>query len=234
MINFVSMSDIKRIVVTGASKGIGFQIVQQLAAQGHIVYAVSRNIQPLLTAGSSFKTLIPVQADITTGVKEIQEVIEDHKVDLLINNAGLLVNKPIAEMQDQDIQFQFDVNVMAPLRLIRDLLLSFNPLGASIINITSMGGVQGTAKFPGLSAYSSSKGALTILTECLAEELKERNISCNAIALGAVQTEMLEQAFPGYVAPVMADEMAQYIVDFALNRSSLFNGKTIQVANSTP
>lgn len=228
------MSDIKRIVVTGASKGIGFQIVQQLAAQGHIVYAVSRNIQPLLTAGSSFKTLIPVQADITTGVKEIQEVIEDHKVDLLINNAGLLVNKPIAEMQDQDIQFQFDVNVMAPLRLIRDLLLSFNPLGASIINITSMGGVQGTAKFPGLSAYSSSKGALTILTECLAEELKERNISCNAIALGAVQTEMLEQAFPGYVAPVMADEMAQYIVDFALNRSSLFNGKTIQVANSTP
>lgn len=228
------MSDIKRIVVTGASKGIGFQIVQQLAAQGHIVYAVSRNIQPLLTAGSSFKTLIPVQADITTGVKEIQEVIEDHKVDLLINNAGLLVNKPIAEMQDQDIQFQFDVNVMAPLRLIRDLLLSFNPLGSSIINITSMGGVQGTAKFPGLSAYSSSKGALTILTECLAEELKERNISCNAIALGAVQTEMLEQAFPGYVAPVMADEMAQYIVDFALNRSSLFNGKTIQVANSTP
>lgn len=228
------MSDIKRIVVTGASKGIGFQMVQQLAAQGHIVYAVSRNIQPLLTAGSSFKTLIPVQADITTGVKEIQEVIEDHKVDLLINNAGLLVNKPIAEMQDQDIQFQFDVNVMAPLRLIRDLLLSFNPLGSSIINITSMGGVQGTAKFPGLSAYSSSKGALTILTECLAEELKERNISCNAIALGAVQTEMLEQAFPGYVAPVMADEMAQYIVDFALNRSSLFNGKTIQVANSTP
>ena len=103
-----------------------------------------------------------------------------------------------------------------------------------VVTVSSMGGVQGSMKFPGLSAYSSSKGAVITLTELLAEEYKETGPSFNVLALGAVQTEMLEEAFPGYQAPVTALEMATYIKDFALTGHKLYNGKLLQVSNSTP
>ena len=97
-----------------------------------------------------------------------------------------------------------------------------------------MGGVQGSMKFPGLAAYSSSKGAVITLTELLAEEYKEHAISFNVLALGAVQTEMLEEAFPGYEAPTTALEMANYIYEFALTGNKFYNGKMLQVSSSTP
>jgi NAD(P)-dependent dehydrogenase (short-subunit alcohol dehydrogenase family) len=97
-----------------------------------------------------------------------------------------------------------------------------------------MGGVQGSMKFAGLSAYSSSKGAVITLTELLAEEYKETGPSFNVLALGAVQTEMLEEAFPGYKASVSADQMANYIFDFSVNGNKLYNGKLMQVSSSTP
>ncbi len=97
-----------------------------------------------------------------------------------------------------------------------------------------MGGIQGSLKFAGLSAYSSSKGAVITLMELLAEEYKERGVQFNALALGAVQTEMLKEAFPDYEAPTSAKDMAKYIADFALNGNSIFNGKVLQVSNSTP
>ena len=105
---------------------------------------------------------------------------------------------------------------------------------AHIVNIGSMGGFQGSAKFKGLSLYSSSKGALAILSECLAEELKERKIFVNCLALGSAQTEMLSEAFPGYHAPLTAREMAGFVVDFATRGHRWFNGKVLPVAVSTP
>jgi NAD(P)-dependent dehydrogenase (short-subunit alcohol dehydrogenase family) len=103
-----------------------------------------------------------------------------------------------------------------------------------VLNITSMGGVQGTVKFPGLSAYSSSKGALSILTELLAEEFKEKGPAFNALALGAVQTEMLAEAFPGYEAPVSAQQMGDYILNFALTAHQFYNGKVLPISSTTP
>ncbi len=97
-----------------------------------------------------------------------------------------------------------------------------------------MGGVQGSLKFPGLSAYSSSKAAVITLTELLAEEYKESGPSFNVLALGAVQTEMLEEAFPGYKAPISAEKMAKYIADFSLSGNEFYNGKLLQVSSSTP
>ena len=82
-----------------------------------------------------------------------------------------------------------------------------------VVNISSIGGLANTSKFPGLSAYSSSKGALNILTEMLAEEYKETSIKFNTLALGAVQTEMLEEAFPGYNAPISPNEVSKFIFD---------------------
>ena len=107
--------------------------------------------------------------------------------------------------------------------------------GAHVVSISSMGGIQGSLKFGGLAAYSSSKGALITLSEILAEEYKERGIIFNTLALGAVQTEMLAEAFPDYYkANISPQEMAHYIADFALNGSKVFNGKVLQVANTTP
>jgi NAD(P)-dependent dehydrogenase (short-subunit alcohol dehydrogenase family) len=97
-----------------------------------------------------------------------------------------------------------------------------------------MGGVQGSSKFAGLAAYSSSKGALITLTELLAEEFKETGPSFNALAFGAVQTEMLEEAFPGYIAPLSADQMGAYLLNFALTGHQFFNGKVLPVSSGTP
>jgi NAD(P)-dependent dehydrogenase (short-subunit alcohol dehydrogenase family) len=103
-----------------------------------------------------------------------------------------------------------------------------------IVNISSIGGFQGSVKFPGLSAYSSSKAALVCLTECLAEEFKDKNIAFNCLALGAVQTDMLNEAFPGYKAPVSASSMASFVTDFVLKAHHFMNGKIIPVSLSTP
>lgn len=100
---------------------------------------------------------------------------------------------------------------------------------AHIINIGSFGGFQGSSKFSGLAAYSSSKAALANLTECLAEEFKNKNISVNCLALGAVETEMFREAFPGNSAPVNAATMAEFIAWFVVNGSKFFNGKILPV-----
>lgn len=97
-----------------------------------------------------------------------------------------------------------------------------------------MGGHESTSKFSGLSAYSASKAALANLTECLAEEWKTEGISVNCLMLGAVNTEMLGEAFPGYQAPLNAVEMADFICDFSLKGNTFFNGKLLPVSLSTP
>lgn len=164
----------------------------------------------------------------------LPRIVEKIKeIDIIINNAGLLINKPFEELTDNDFDDIFDLNVKSIFRLIRDLI-SVIKKGAHIVNISSMGGYQGSAKFPGLSLYSASKGALAVLTECLAEELKDKGISVNALALGAVQTEMLSEAFPNYKAPLSASEMADFIYDFALTGHKHYNGKILPVSLSTP
>jgi NAD(P)-dependent dehydrogenase (short-subunit alcohol dehydrogenase family) len=114
------------------------------------------------------------------------------------------------------------------------VVLPFLQKGSHVVTISSMGGIQGSMKFPGLAAYSSSKGAVITLSELLAEEYKEQGITFNVLALGAVQTEMLAEAFPGYQAPISAAEMAEYIVDFTLTGNKYYNGKVLEVSSSNP
>jgi len=155
------------------------------------------------------------------------------KIDAIIHNAGALLLKPFAETTAMDFENLYKVNVFGVANLTR-VCLPFLSKGSHVVSISSMGGIQGSMKFAGLSAYSSSKGALITLSELLAEEYKEQGITFNVLALGAVNTEMLAEAFPGYVAPLSATEMANYIADFALNGNKFFNGKVLQVSASTP
>ena len=223
----------KTLLVTGASRGVGFEICKLAAANGHTVIALSRNISPLKGIPNihPFSVDLSNELEVVDFVKEISSSFKS--IDVLINNAGSLINKPFLEISSSDFEAVFKVNVFAVASLTRLMLPMMNAKG-HVLNITSMGGVQGSAKFPGLSAYSSSKGALVILTELLAEEFKDSGPSFNALALGAVQTEMLEEAFPGYKAPVSAVQMAEYIIDFALKGHQFYNGKVLPISSSTP
>ncbi len=223
----------KTFLVTGASRGVGFEICKQAAANGHRAIALSRNISPLkgIPDVHPFSVDLSLESEVDDFVKEISSSFKI--IDVLINNAGSLINKPFLKISSSDFEAVFKVNVFAVANLTRLMIPMMNARG-HVLNITSMGGVQGSAKFPGLSAYSSSKGALVILTELLAEEFKDSGPSFNALALGAVQTEMLEEAFPGYKAPVSAAQIAEYIIDFALNGHQFYNGKVLPISSSTP
>ena len=125
------------------------------------------------------------------------------------------------------------MNVFGVVELTQ-ICIPYLKKGSHVVTVSSMGGVQGSLKFPGLAAYSSAKGAVITLSELLAEEYKEQGIAFNVLALGAVQTEMLEEAFPGYQAPVEAHEMAEYIFNFAATSQKFYNGKVLSVSGSNP
>ena len=223
----------KTLIVTGASRGLGFEICKQLAFKGHKVIALSRNIKPLRSIENvyPYSVDLSIKSQVNGFVKEI--AANFNTIDVLINNAGSLVNKPFLDLSSAEFEEVYKVNVFAVATLTR-LILPLMDTKGHVLNITSMGGIQGSTKFPGLSAYSSSKGALIILTELLAEEFKESGPSFNALALGAVQTEMLEEVFPGYQAPVSADQMAQYVIEFALTGNLFYNGKVLPRSSTTP
>lgn len=229
------------VIITGVSKGIGFELMKQFANSEYMVIAVSRNVKTIQSfiQTKQVVNVLPVQADITkkTGLDKIFKTCKQlgKPVSIVVNNAGELILKPFAKITEKEIQSVYQTNVFAPFLLIQGLLPYMGKVKRShIVNISSMGGFQGSAKFNGLSAYSSSKAALTGLTECLAEELKDKNIAVNCLAIGAVQTEMLSKAFPGYKAPLKPNEMASYIHEFAINGSKFFNGKVLPVSSTTP
>lgn len=225
----------KHIIITGTSRGIGFEMVKQLSKQGHHILALSRNEAPVKALKLKNVTTFPFDLGDAYAYKKVEDFISStwHHVDILINNAGMLLNKPFAETNISDFEEVYKTNVFGVAELTR-VVLPFMRKEGHVLTISSMGGVQGSMKFPGLAAYSSSKGAVVTLTELLAEEYKDSGISFNVLALGAVQTEMLEEAFPGYKAPTSAVDMATYISDFALNGNKFYNGKLLQVSNSTP
>ena len=235
------------IIVTGASQGIGSEVVKSFGAgKGNKVIGIARNKKRLVDLADLIGTfqegaeIVPVPFDLskTDRIKrDLVPVIEKHMncVDILINNAGFLTRKSFQTTTLADVEMSFTVNFIAPYFLIQGLmdglLASNHP---HILNISSMGGFQGSVKFEGLSAYSASKAALACLTECLAAEFRETQIAINCLAIGSVRTEMLEEAFPGYTAPVSPLEMAGFIKDFAINGYRYFRGKIIPVAYTTP
>lgn len=226
---------IKNIVITGTSRGIGYELVALFTNAGHNVLALSRNEVPISGLNISNCQCMPCDITHDADLKKVSDFLKSDwkRVDVLINNSGYLVNKPFAKLKREDFQEAYDVNVFGAAAMTQTVL-PFMKKDGHVVNISSMGGVQGSAKFPGLAAYSSSKGALITLTEVLAEEYKETGPAFNVLALGAVQTEMLEEAFPGYKAPLTAKEMGKYIMEFALKGNQFYNGKVLQVSNSTP
>ena len=225
----------RNIIITGTSRGIGFELVKLFSKSGYQVLALSRNEKPIEDLKLKNVTAFSFDLSENTAYKKVEDFIKTNwkQVDVLINNAGLLLNKPFENTSFIDFETVYKTNVFGVAELTR-IVLPYMIKQSHVVTISSMGGVQGSMKFAGLAAYSSSKAAVITLTELLAEEYKETGVSFNVLALGAVQTEMLEDAFPGYVASINALEMAEYIFDFSLNGNKYYNGKLLQVSNSTP
>ncbi len=221
------------IVITGTSQGIGFELVKILSKE-HKIFALTSNTSKLMEKiGSNHITIVPF--DFRTDLPETIFSDLPHTIDILINNAGTLINKPFGELTPNEIDEIMNVNFKKPILLIQSLIekIKHSPV-RHVVNIGSMGGFQGSSKFPGLSVYSASKAAMSAVTECLAVEYNHLDIRFNCLALGAVQTEMLTKAFPTYAAPLKPQEMAEFIADFALYKWKYFNGKVLPVAVSNP
>ena len=223
----------KNIIITGTSSGIGFELVNIFSKKNHRVLALSRDNSKLRELKLDGVDAIDFDLNHNDYGKINEFLKKDEKIDILINNAGYLVNKPFKETTLEDFQMVYSTNVFSVAMLIKNTI-DFMESGSNVLNISSIGGIQGSLKFPGLSAYSSSKGALNILTEMLAEEYKDRGIHFNSLALGSVQTKMLEKAFPNFTASTSALEMAEYIYNFSTNGYRLMNGKVISVSSTTP
>lgn len=225
----------KNIIITGTSRGIGFELAQLFAKNNYNVLAISRNAEPLKKLNLKNISTLSVDLSDEHDFKKVTDFVSKNwkKVDVLIHNAGKLINKPFEKLSSKDFFDVYTINVFAVAQLT-SVLIPFLSKGSHVVTISSIGGVQGSMKFPGLAAYSSSKGAVITLSELLAEEYKEQQISFNVLALGAVQTEMLQEAFPGYKAPISAEEMANYIYNFALTGNKYYNGKILEVSSTTP
>lgn len=232
------------ILITGASKGIGVELVKQFATNpNNNIVALSRNQELLIQlkeyCQTQFNNTVHIHSiDFSSNnfSEQLQNILEKENLtfNIVVNNAGYLLNKAFTEYSQQEIENTFKVNTYAPIHICQQVINQNNAQPCHIINIGSMGGFQGSVKFPGLSIYSSSKAALANLTECLAEEYKETRIKINCLALGSIQTEMLNKAFPGYKAQLTPQQMAEYIVSFSINGQQYFNGKILPISNATP
>ena len=233
----------KKVLITGASKGIGFELAKVFAKKNHALYLIARDSRKLKKLKREIKEINPELPCYTLSfdlskLNNVKNLISNIKnrfgsIDIVIHNGGSLVKKNFIKMKKEDLINSFSVNYFAPF-LITQKVIPILSKKAHVVFISSIGGLNGTVKFPGLSSYSPSKGALVTLAECLAEEFKMTTLRFNCLALGAVQTEMLKKAFPGYKAPLSAKKMALFIFDFSMNASEFFNGKVLPVSTTTP
>ena len=225
----------KKVIITGTSRGIGFELAQQFAKNNFQVLALSRNQKPL--DNLKLKNIETLSVDVCNqdDLQKVSKYLSEHwgDVDILIHNAGFLINKPFESLTKDDFLRVYDVNVFGVAALTQ-ICIPYLKKGSHVVTISSMGGIQGSLKFPGLAAYSSAKGAVITLSELLAEEYKSAEIAFNVLAIGAVQTEMLAEAFPDYQASLNANEMADYIFNFATTANKFYNGKVLQASNTTP
>lgn len=227
----------KTIIIIGGSTGIGKALVEEAAKEAsNKIFAFARKDKLMRDNFRALNNVSTHHLDLEFfDEKKISDVIANiGPIDILINNAGYLVKNSFNKLSHEDFLKSYQINVIGIMQCVQAAIPKMNPNGSHIVNISSMGGFQGSVKFPGLSAYSTSKAALCSFTELFAEEYKDSGIKMNCLCLGAVQTEMLEEAFPGFKAPHSPEEMASFIYTFAVTQGVFMNGKIIPVSQSTP
>jgi NAD(P)-dependent dehydrogenase (short-subunit alcohol dehydrogenase family) len=234
----------KSVLITGAGSGIGREVCLSFLTSGWNVIGLLRNVvqgESLKNACEDLRgtlSLIHVDLNDSDFLDSITNGLSDldiDSLDVLINVAGGLDVKELNDIDETHLKSMMRINFEVPVLLTKELIPFLSNGGSSnIINITSMSGFQGSVRFPGLSIYGASKAALGSWTESIAVELVSKNIHANALAIGSVNTDMLQKAFPDYEATINPEEMAEYIYSFASLGYKFYNGKTLSVAITNP
>ena len=199
-------------VVTGGSGGIGGEVAGELRARRWQVTSLSRRDG----------------CDITDEEQVTRAFGALGSLDALIHCAAVLIKRPFIEMPAEDWDAQLDVGLRGAFLCAREAFRLMRRRGGSIVMVSSLSGVFGAEKFPGMSAYVAAKSGLAGLTEALAVEGREHGIRVNAISPGAVDTEMLRVA--GVEGPALSPaEVARVIVWLASPESAPLTGANLRM-----
>jgi 3-oxoacyl-[acyl-carrier protein] reductase len=219
--------DKKVCLITGTSRGIGRAIAEKFAEEGAVVYANAREIGSIdewskECSERNQTKVVPVYFDVVdyAAVKQaVMQILKDNqRIDVLVNNAGIVSYELLGMIQLENMRNMFEVNVIAVIQLIQFVSrIMARQKGGSIINISSIVGVKGVK---GQLAYSATKGAVISITKSAAKELAAQNVRVNAIAPGMIDTERL--------SAVMEKSFSERISDIGMGRL----GKPSEIANA--
>lgn len=222
------------VLITGGGSGIGAACAAEFFRRGRPVVIIGRTASRLketarrIGGGDRVLALAGQAGDESFACRAFAAARKRFgSVDILVNNAAVLVKKPFLETSAAEWDATMRTNLRGPFLFSREFLRAAKP-GRAIINIGSLAGVHGTAKFTGLSAYTVSKYAITGLTAALAVEARPLGVAVFCVAPGAVNTQMLRKAAPGLKAGAVPADIARVVVELAEAESpDLLSGATI-------
>lgn len=229
------------VMITGGAKGIGRACAEIFLEAGFSVSLISRTSTELENTAKELLKTYPGRVSSLCGDISQPSIVKNWFAQTqkelgiptaLINNASIFLNKPISEQSLEEWEKVIKVNLNGSFLCAQALFqcAKESPAPKSIVNISSLAGIRGTEKFPGLSSYVASKFAVVGLTEALAVEGRDLGIRVNCIAPGAVDTEMLRKALPSLkpkAVPRDIAKIAYYLCD--PNQSGILTGSTIEV-----
>lgn len=228
-------------IITGAGQGVGRATAQLFAREGAQVVLFSRTGTHLDETMRSISTITSAGGDILSVVgdvaqeEDVQALFERVKetygrVDILVNCAGIVAVRPFVEMDTETWDQVVNVNLRGTFLCCREAFRMMTQQQQGVIlNLSSLSGVKGVEKFPGLSAYNVSKAGVASLTEILAVEGKPHNIRVCAVSPGAIDTEMLRQAAPHLKAGMTPEDMAEILLFLADDSGRMFSGSNIEL-----
>lgn len=225
-------------IITGAGRGIGRATARLFAQAGAHVVLFSRTASHLDETAAEITRAggqcLPIVGDVSVPADVqalFQQAMERYgRVDMLINCAGIVAVRPFLEMEIDTWDHVLDVNLRGTFLCCREAFrIMAKQRRGVILNLSSLSGVKGVEKFPGLSAYNVSKAGVAGLTEILAVEGKAYNIRVSAVSPGAVDTEMLRQAAPHLKAGMTPDDMAELLLFLAGDTGRMLSGSNIEI-----
>jgi NAD(P)-dependent dehydrogenase (short-subunit alcohol dehydrogenase family) len=225
-------------IITGAGRGVGRATAQLFARQGaHVILFgqtashLQETRQAIVEQGAEALAVVGNVADEEHVLALFEQARTSYgRVDILVNCAGIVTVRPFIDMDASTWDSVINVNLRGTFLCCREAFrIMATQRGGVIVNLSSLSGVKGVEKFPGLSAYNVSKSGVAGLTEILAVEGKPYNIRVCAVSPGAVDTEMLRQAAPHLKAGMTAQDLAEILLFMVDDSGRMLNGTNLEL-----